>query len=266
MIMAARVKSLQLRSRGHTGYAIVMSLGAALVCSYASGFNMQVSKVFVGSPMAHQGQRALRLGRAAEPETPPAPAAPEPAAPAPAPTPSSSVALVVVNDENTATTASILGGVAGALLGGVWVGGALFAAASYFSRKEGDVSTVFKGVASTALETLNFGAGLNDKYKTTDQIGSALSGAVDKIKANAGGGAEAVNTVTGAVDSAYKAVEDLDKDVNIKSTVGGVFSSASELAAEAIDKAVELNEEYKITGQIAEKAKEVASKVQEQLK
>merc|ERR1719297_762521 len=56
--------------------------------------------------MASQGQRALRLGRTAEPETPPAPAAP-------APTPSPSVALVVVNDENTATTASILGGVAG---------------------------------------------------------------------------------------------------------------------------------------------------------
>lgn len=263
-MVAARVTSLQLRSRGHTGYAIVMSLGAALVCSHASGFNMQVSRVFAGSPMANQGQRALRLGRTAEPETPPAPAAPAPAAPAPAPSPS--VALVVVNDENTATTASILGGVAGALLGGVWVGGALFAAASYFSRKDGDVSTVFKGVASTALETLNFGAGLNDKYKTTDQIGSALSGAVDNLKANAGGGADALNTVTGAVDSAVKVVEDLDKDVNIKGTVGGVFSSASELAAEAIDKAVELNEEYKITGQIADKAKEVASKVQEQLK
>jgi len=246
------------------GHVIALSLGAVLVCTVVSDLNMQLSTVFVGGSVANHGQRAFRLEQRAEP-TPAA--APTPAAPAPAP---DSVALVKINPENKAATASILGGLAGTLLGGVWVGGALFAAASYLSRKEGDVSSAVNEVASSALQTLNFGASLNDQYTVTDQIGSALSGAINNVKENAGGGAEAINTLTGVVDGAVKIVDDLDKDVNIKATLGNVLSSASELAAEAVDtvvdRAKEVNEEFKITDQITDKAKEAADKVQQQLK
>merc|ERR1719480_302194 len=92
---------------------------------------------------------------------------------------SETVALVKVTDENKVTTASLLGGAAGILLGGVWVGGALFAATSYLARKEDDdLSRALKGVASSGLQVLNFGSYLNDKYAVTGQIGGALSGVI----------------------------------------------------------------------------------------
>jgi hypothetical protein len=175
------------------------------------------------------------------------------------------VELVVINDASTITTASILSGFAGALLGGIWVGGALFVASSYFGRKDTDVSLALKGVATSVLETLNFGGQIADKYKVTDKIGGTLSDAVSNVKASAGDN-EAVNTVVGVFDGAAKAVGDLDKEVGIKDSLGNAVSSASELASEAVEKAVEVNQEYKITDTVVEKAQEVVNQTQEKLK
>merc|ERR1711972_919804 len=98
----------------------------------------------------------------------------------------SSVALVKVTEESKATTASVIGGLAGPLVGGVWVGGAVFAASAYLAKKEDDdVSKALKGVAAGSLEVLNFGAYLNDKYAVTDNIGSALSNAIDSVDTSA---------------------------------------------------------------------------------
>lgn len=251
-MMAEKARSSQRRSRSNFGI-ILFSVTAATLCASLSGhagFTVGVSR------------RAQRpLGRFAEP-----PAAETKAAtPAPAPAPSSSVALIVVNDENTATTASILAGLAGALLGGVWIGGTLFAAASYLSRQEGDIPKAIKGVAQSALEALNFGANLNSKYTVTDQIGGAVGGAVDKVKETTGDN-EVTKTLSNTADTVGKAVSDLDRDVNIKGTVGNVVSAASEFAADAVERVVEVNEEYKVTEQIADKAKDVAEQVQSKVK
>jgi len=247
-------RSSQLRSRGNLRYVVLLGVLAGTLClslSVHTGFTPAVS---------HGAQRPL--GRFAEPTA----AAETPAAtPAPAPAESSSVALVVVNDENTATTASILAGLAGVLLGGPWIGGALFAAGSYLSRKEGDLPMAIKGVASSALQVLNFGANMNDKYTVTDQIGGALSGAIANVKKNTGDG-EVVKTLSDTFDKVGKALGDLDKDVNIKNTAGNVVSAASEFAADAVERVVGVNEDYKLTEQIADKAKDVASQVQEKLK
>eukprot|EP00913_Durusdinium_trenchii_P008648 g8122.t1 len=49
---------------------------------------------------------------------------------------SSSVALVKVTKENSIATAGVLGGVAGLLLGGFWIGAAGFVATSYLAKKD----------------------------------------------------------------------------------------------------------------------------------
>merc|ERR1711956_14007 len=111
----------------------------------------------------------------------------------------------------------------------------------------------------------NFGANLNSEYTVTDQIGGALDKAVDNEKKTTGDN-EVTKTLSNTADTVGKAVSDLDRDVNIKGTVGNVVSAASEFAADAVERVVEVNEEYKVTEQIADKAKDVASQVQSQVK
>jgi len=142
------------------------------------------------------------------------------------------------------TTASVLGGVLGLLLGGVWVGAATFAASSYLSRREDDdFSKALKGVAAGGLEVLNFGGYVNEKYAVTGQIGSAIENAL---------GDDAKKSLRNVVES----VEAVDKDVGFKETFGSLCTNASELATKAVTKAVEVNEEYKISEQIVDKVKE----------
>eukprot|EP00418_Pyrodinium_bahamense_P078136 CAMPEP_0179055932 /NCGR_PEP_ID=MMETSP0796-20121207/23553_1 /TAXON_ID=73915 /ORGANISM="Pyrodinium bahamense, Strain pbaha01" /LENGTH=248 /DNA_ID=CAMNT_0020752595 /DNA_START=20 /DNA_END=766 /DNA_ORIENTATION=- len=200
---------------------------------------------------AGPGTGATMQGRAA------ARAAEGEPAPTPAPAPAgSSTALVKVTEENKMTTASLLGGLAGLLVGGVWVGGAAFAAASYLARKEDDddVSKALKGVASGGLEVLNFGAQVNDKYMVTDKLGNAISSALESAKS--GESKEAVSSVTGFFEGISSTIASVDRDIGIKDTLGQLTTNASELAFQAVDKAVELNREYKVTDQIAAKIEE----------
>jgi hypothetical protein len=171
-----------------------------------------------------------------------------------------SVALVKVSEENAITTASLLGGTVGLLTGGVWVGAALFAASSYLSRQEdSDVSTALKGVSSTALETLNFGAYLNDKYAVTSTISDSFASALESSP-------QAKKSVDDAWSGVSEAYSSVDQDVGIKDTLGTILASGSELASQAIDKVVELNDQYKVTDQIGEKISEVIDKAQSSTK
>jgi len=171
---------------------------------------------------------------------------------APAPAPSSSVALVKVTEENTITTAGVLGGVAGLLLGGVWVGGLTFAAVSYAARrKDDDVAAALKGISSGGLEALNYVDYLNAKYKVTEGVGSSLSDAIAK--------ADSQGSVKSSLDSVGDAISSFDKEVNIKDTLGGILTAGGDLASQAVNKVVELNEQYKITDQIKEKVDEAVA-------
>lgn len=234
------------RRRGHGGMALLLVGLAALVFALAiAGFGAQPEDAFTsGSYVQPLRPRALRsnlVQRWAE----------EAAAPAPSP----SYALVKVTDESSMTTASVLGGVVGLLVGGIWVGGAAFAAASYFARKDSDLASGLKGVAASGLEALNFGAYVTDKYEVTGKIGSSFNSVLDNAKESAST-KEAATTVSGILSGVGDAIDSVDKDIGIKDTIGTVLMSGSELAAQAVDKAVELNEQYKVTDQIVEKITE----------
>ncbi|CAE8627501.1 unnamed protein product [Polarella glacialis] len=164
----------------------------------------------------------------------------------------SSMALVKVNEENSVTTAGVLGGLVGLFIGGVWVGGALFAASSYLARKkDDDLAAGLKGIAAGGLEALNYVDYLNVKYEVTDQVGSALSNALGEAKS--GDSKETVSSVTGVFDSVTQAITSFDKDVGIKDTLGGILSAGVEMSSTAVNKVFELNEEYKVTDQLKAK-------------
>eukprot|EP00933_Yihiella_yeosuensis_P072427 TRINITY_DN80810_c0_g1_i1.p1 TRINITY_DN80810_c0_g1~~TRINITY_DN80810_c0_g1_i1.p1 ORF type:complete len:253 (+),score=60.78 TRINITY_DN80810_c0_g1_i1:83-760(+) len=162
-----------------------------------------------------------------------------------------SVALVKVTEENTVTTAGVLGGLAGLALGGVWVGGALFAATSYLARKkDDDVAKGLQGVASGSLEALNFVDYLANKYEVTNKVGSAIN---DALKSGSAG------TEKTALDQVTEAIDSFDKEVGLKDTLGSILVSASDLGGQFIDKVVEVEKEYKIIDGLKEKISEAQS-------
>mmetsp|Transcript_77336 Transcript_77336/g.216173 ORF Transcript_77336/g.216173 Transcript_77336/m.216173 type:complete len:227 (-) Transcript_77336:478-1158(-) len=217
--------------RTHALGAVVLGLGFVVAALVA----LSSGSAFVGSPVqlrARQGAVPLR----AEGEK--------------------SVALVKVTEENAITTASLLGGTVGLLTGGVWIGAALFAVSSYLSRQEdSDVSKALKGVSSTALEALNFGAYLNDKYAVTSTVSDSFASALESNP-------ETKKTIDDAWSGVKDAYTSVDQDVGIKDTLGTILASGSELASQAVDKAVELNNKYKFVDQIGEKISEVIDQVQ----
>mmetsp|Transcript_5501 Transcript_5501/g.12974 ORF Transcript_5501/g.12974 Transcript_5501/m.12974 type:complete len:219 (-) Transcript_5501:133-789(-) len=164
---------------------------------------------------------------------------------------SSSVALVKVTKENSIATAGVLGGVAGLLLGGFWIGAAGFVATSYLAKKEdSDVASVLKGVSGASLEAINFVDYLNSKYDVTSKVGSALNEALEK------GDSETTSSVKGSLDTVGEAITSFDKDVGIKDTLGSLILSGTDLADQLAKKVVELNDQYKVTDQLKAKIDE----------
>mmetsp|Transcript_23895 Transcript_23895/g.75739 ORF Transcript_23895/g.75739 Transcript_23895/m.75739 type:complete len:251 (-) Transcript_23895:69-821(-) len=218
-----------------------LGLAAAGFCLLAGALARACSGAFVAGTAAGPATRMARPIRAE----------PEKAAPAPAPAPSS--ALVVINEETKATTVSVLGGLVGLLVGGVWIGAAAFAATAYLSRREDDdIAKALKGIAGGALEALNYGASLNEKYEVTGKVGSALTDALENAKKNPDA-KQTISSITSAADGVANAVKNFDQEVGIKDSLGSLATTASESAFKAVDKAVDLEKEYKVTDQLKQK-------------
>lgn len=95
-----------------------------------------------------------------------------------------SVAFIEVTEENQATTAGVMAGITGFLLGGLWAAVPLFVAGSYMSRRDNDLAVALSGTAKAVLQTLNFLHVLDKKYSVTESFGSQLAAAVDLGKRN----------------------------------------------------------------------------------
>eukprot|EP00933_Yihiella_yeosuensis_P016981 TRINITY_DN14331_c0_g2_i1.p1 TRINITY_DN14331_c0_g2~~TRINITY_DN14331_c0_g2_i1.p1 ORF type:complete len:238 (+),score=57.04 TRINITY_DN14331_c0_g2_i1:107-820(+) len=177
---------------------------------------------------------------------------------------STSTALVKVTEESTVATAGVLAGVAGLVLGGVWVGGALFAASSYLARKDDDLSKGLRGVSEASLQALNFVDYLNNKYEVTAKAGSAVT---DALKSSGSSSSTSGTTTTDSVDvagafrSVGDAIQDFDKEVGLKDTLGSIIISSGDLAYQAVDKVIELEKEYKLTDQLKAKIDDLNAEV-----
>jgi len=173
------------------------------------------------------------------------------------PEPSGKAPLVKLSQENVQTTASLLGGVLGLLVGGVWVGAILFAATTYLSRREeDDIANAINGVARTGLEAINSVGDLNQEYQVTEQVGSSLAGVVKSAKENPDT-KDAATAVTGAIDSVVESATKFDKDVDIKGSAGAAIGSVTSVTYEAVDKAVELGKDLGIADKLGEVDKEL---------
>merc|ERR1712061_97392 len=90
-----------------------------------------------------------------------------------------------------------------------------------------------------------------DKYTVTDNLGSAISGAIDGAKSSSN--SESAEQVSSFLSGVVDTVKEADRDIDFKGTLGTLAISASDLASQAMEKAVEVNDKYKIADQIKEK-------------
>mmetsp|Transcript_100278 Transcript_100278/g.272655 ORF Transcript_100278/g.272655 Transcript_100278/m.272655 type:complete len:231 (+) Transcript_100278:89-781(+) len=165
--------------------------------------------------------------------------------------------FVAINEDNTAAMASLIGGITGVLVGGPVLGVLLFVGFAFLVRQgaDNDAATALKGVAAKGLETLNFIGGVDQKYEVTRKVGKSVGEQVDKVKASSPEAAEIIDKVGGAI-------EKVDKEVNIKSSLSNVVTSGSSLAKDIVDKAIETNEKYGISDKIKGTIGDAVSKVQ----
>lgn len=171
-----------------------------------------------------------------------------------------SVSLVKVTPENTQTTASIVGGLAGLSLGGIWVGAGLFTVVAYLARngdKDDEVNKAINGASAAGLEAINYVAGINDKYGVTSGIGNAINTSLENAKT--GPNKEIATAVSNFFEGSAEAIESVDKEVKIKDSVGAVAISTSELANKAVIKVLDLNKQYKVTDRIKATIEEATS-------
>eukprot|EP00621_Florenciella_sp_RCC1693_P009619 CAMPEP_0182530130 /NCGR_PEP_ID=MMETSP1323-20130603/5689_1 /TAXON_ID=236787 /ORGANISM="Florenciella parvula, Strain RCC1693" /LENGTH=227 /DNA_ID=CAMNT_0024739397 /DNA_START=58 /DNA_END=741 /DNA_ORIENTATION=- len=170
-----------------------------------------------------------------------------------------SSAMIPVTAESIKATSAIVGGIAGLAFGGP-VFGILFAAATNFiATQENEVSEVALGVGQVSLQTWNFVLKLNGKYDLVGTAGDAAGGVVDKIKEKDENGA--IEKVEIALETVTSKIRELNAEYDLGEKAASVLGSAGKLSNKAIEKGLELNEEYEIVDKVSEKAKETAATV-----
>jgi len=164
-----------------------------------------------------------------------------------------SLELVKVDNSSTMAASSLFGAITGFLFGGPWLAFAGFVAAASLVRKEdNDAADALKSVSAAGLKSVNFVAGVADKY----EVGKKLGDAVDSAK-------ESSPQLAKVVDQVSDAYKSMDQDINVKDTLGSIVTSADSLAAQAADKAGEVNEKYNVTGKITETVDDLISKAKD---
>merc|ERR1719460_3584922 len=160
----------------------------------------------------------------------------------------SSTALVPVNDENIKASSAVTAAGAGLVLGGPVLAVVTAALGNYATTTESEVGEVVRGVGKVSLDVYNFLLKLNGKYDVSDKAGDAIKEQLEKLKAT-----ESVATlgkVESALETATSKFAELDKEYDLVEKSKQALGYAGDLSVKAIDKGLELNDEYKITDQV----------------
>eukprot|EP00929_Paragymnodinium_shiwhaense_P104312 TRINITY_DN6863_c0_g1_i1.p1 TRINITY_DN6863_c0_g1~~TRINITY_DN6863_c0_g1_i1.p1 ORF type:complete len:348 (+),score=88.61 TRINITY_DN6863_c0_g1_i1:107-1150(+) len=143
--------------------------------------------------------------------------------------------IIKLTEENIMTTAGLLGGLLGLFVGGFWLGAAVFASFSYMSREQKDntFSKGLRGIARGTIEVLNYTAKMDEKYELTNKVGDGFTKVAEKAKQE-----KQTSGFGQFVSNMGEAMQAFDKDVGIMRTAGTITSSASDVAASALNKVV----------------------------
>lgn len=191
----------------------------------------------------------------------------EEAAPAPAPAAApTGGALVPIKQETVEFTAGILGGVAGFAVGGPVLGAIGAAAANYASKSGGDVSEVVQAVSKSSIQVFNYLAGLDAKYEVLSKAKKSLEKSLDNLKKQDSVDPETVAKVESALKNTKSKITEINDEYDLVGGATTALGVIGELVEKAIQKAGELNEEYKLTDKAKTSLKTAVDKAKDAAK
>mmetsp|Transcript_12668 Transcript_12668/g.43755 ORF Transcript_12668/g.43755 Transcript_12668/m.43755 type:complete len:222 (-) Transcript_12668:95-760(-) len=171
--------------------------------------------------------------------------------------PAETSALVPINEETIASSASVTTGVVGYVIGGPVFAVLTAIAGNYAVKRDGEVGDVIRGFGKVSLDVFNFLLKLNGKYDLTSKASVAAKSAVDKLKESDSDGT--LGKLETSLAAATAKLSSLDMEFGLVEKGKQVLGYAGDLSVKAIDKSIELNSEYKLTDKVTEAVKAAAT-------
>jgi len=167
-------------------------------------------------------------------------------------------AIVPVNEETIASSASVSTGVAGLIIGGPVFAVIAAALGNYGSKQDSEVGEVVRGLGKVSLDVFNFVLKLNSKYDISGKASESAASAFESAKAKDSDGT--IAKVEDVLSTVSSKVTQANADYDLVEKGKQAIGYAGDLSVKAIDKAIELNSEYKITEKATSAAKDAISK------
>jgi len=199
--------------------------------------------------------RVFSTEAAEETESPPA----APVAPSP-PVSSPGGKIVPVNQETVEFTAGIVGGVAGFAIGGPVLGAIFAAAANYASKNDAEVGEVVTAISKSSIEVFNYLSKLDSKYEVLDNAKSTLESTLDKVKSSGKADPAVVEKLEKALSSTTSKINEINDEYDLVGAGTTALGVIGDLVERAINKAGELNEDYKLSDRALEAVKTAVDK------
>jgi len=156
--------------------------------------------------------------------------------------------VIELTDRNAIKSAGFIALLVGYAYGGIWLGVALFIAASWAgTRRTDEFATAVKGLGRNGMKVVNFGGYLDGKYKLTEQLGSSIANASSSVK-------EEYKQASAVIDFSASVVGVvLENEAAIQGTVDSITTAATGAACLAGDAAVQvLNKTADVLGELGD--------------
>lgn len=177
---------------------------------------------------------------------------------------SATTAIVAVNEETIKQAASVSTATAGLIIGGPVFAVLALVAGNYVAQQDSEVGEVTRGLGKLSLDIINFLLKVNTKYDLSTKATAAASDAVDKLKEQDDNGA--LTKVEDVLSDASSKFAALNSEYDLVEKGKQAIAYAGELSNKAIDKSIELNDEYKITDKVVDSVKSAVSKASDAAK
>ncbi|CAM9482217.1 unnamed protein product [Chrysoparadoxa australica] len=159
-------------------------------------------------------------------------------------------AIVQATTENVEFSAGVVGGLAGFLVGGPFLGAILAGITNYSSKQENEVGVAVRGVSTAALEVYNFLANFSAKYDLGSKTADVVDDTLTKIKKS--GDADTIEKVETTLKTTFSKAKELSNEYDLVAKGKQALGVAAELSDTAIEKTKELEKEYKVTDKVKE--------------
>jgi len=167
---------------------------------------------------------------------------------------STAITQYELNEDSIQFGAGAVGFLAGAVVGGPVLGAVAGTAANYASKKDNEFAEALKGSSEAFIRTLNYVFRLDGKYTLLKKAQGSLADSWSKLKSNSSD-PSTLEKVETAYNDVTKKLQDVDNEFDLVAQGMKALDAYGEFADKAINRAIELNADYKLSDQALEKIK-----------